>query len=114
MSEEKIERDIQPVNGEQTLEEALRMLWDKARSASERLSQLREQNRFHEDRERTLERELETLRVQLVTRDQELKRLKAEHSQLLNAGDSDAFTSEEKENLKNKIRDLIAKINSHL
>jgi hypothetical protein len=49
-----------------------------------------------------------------VNRDQELKKLRAEHSQLLNAGDSKALTSEEKENLKNKIRDLIAKINSHL
>ncbi len=114
LNEEKLERDLQPANGEQTLEEALRTLWDKARSVSERLSELREQNRFHEERERTLERELEALRVQLVSRDQELKRIKAEHAQLLSAGDGNAFTAEEKESLKVRIRDLIAKINSHL
>jgi len=114
VSEEKIESNIRSSNGEQTVEDALRVLWEKARTVSERLSQLREESRFHQEREQTLERELESLRVQLVNRDQELKRLKAEHAQLVSAGGNSGFTLDEKENLKNRIRVLIAKINSHL
>jgi len=61
-----------------------------------------------------LEGELNSTRNQLSLREQDLKRLKAEYSQLVNANENVAFTKEEKEILRNRIRDLIAKINSHL
>ena len=61
-----------------------------------------------------LEAELTTTRGQLSTRDQDMKRLRAEYSQIVNANENVAFTKEEKEILRNRIRELIAKINSHL
>ncbi len=61
-----------------------------------------------------LETELNSVRNQLSVKDQDMKRLRAEYSQMVNANENGAFTKEEKEILRNRIRELIAKINSHI
>ncbi|TAK65416.1 MAG: hypothetical protein EPO24_02530 [Bacteroidetes bacterium] len=61
-----------------------------------------------------LESEVNTLKNQMSVKEQDMKRLRAEYSQLVDANENVAFTKEEKEILRNRIRDLIAKINSHL
>lgn len=61
-----------------------------------------------------LETELNTVRNQLSVKDQDMKRLRAEYTQMVNANENGAFTKEEKEILRNRIRELIAKINSHI
>ncbi|MBI3765322.1 MAG: hypothetical protein HY277_02325 [Ignavibacteriales bacterium] len=96
------------------IEESLRGFWDRARAASNLITQLREEKRLWAERLDGLEKEMQSLRTELASRDQELKRLRAEHSQLISSNGHEFFSSEERENLKSKIRDLIAKINSHL
>ncbi len=97
-----------------TLDEALKSVWDKIRLATHLISQLREEKQILSARVDELERQMTLLRSDLSMKDQELKRLRAEHSQLLNANGQQRFTEEEKENIKSKIRDLISKINSYL
>ena len=109
-----MERDVEVVKDAQLLEDALKALWEKARSISELVSQLKEEKKSDHERERVLQQEVESLRSLLANKEQELKRLKAEHVQLVNSNGNNMLSEEEKENLKNKIRDIIAKINSHL
>ncbi len=78
------------------------------------VSQLREQKKSLLERERLLQQQLESLRRTLESKEQELKRLKTEHLQLVNSNGNNMLSDEERESLKRKIRDLIAKINSHL
>ena len=61
-----------------------------------------------------LGREAAALKADLSNRELELKRVKSEYAQYVNSNRDNVFSIEEKENLKNKIRDLIASINSHL
>ena len=82
------------------------------------ITQLRQEKESLSVRAAELGGEAERLRTELSEREQELKRLRAEHTQLVNArngaGSRDAITAEEREMLKGRIRELIAKINSHL
>ena len=96
------------------LDDALKSVWDKIRLATQLIGQLRDEKRKLTVRVDELDRQVATLRTDVISRDQELKRLRSEHAQLLNANGHQAFTDEDKENLKGKIRDLISKINSYL
>lgn len=98
-----------------SIESALKHLWEKVRIAAERISQLREQNETYRTHMEHLEQEIVRLRSELTQKEQEMKRLKADHSQLASSlGDNNILTPEEKESLKTRIKELIAKINSHL
>lgn len=98
-----------------SIESALKHLWEKVRVAAERLSQLREQNETYRAQVEHLEREVVKLRSEFAQKEQENKRIKADHTQLTNSlGDNNILTPDEKEALKNRIKELIAKINSHL
>ncbi len=96
------------------LEEALKSVWEKVRLASQLINQLRDEKRALGVRADELERQVSSIRSELLVKDQELKRLRTEHIQLLNANGHQTFSDEDKENLKVKIRDLISKINSYL
>jgi|ERR1041385_167466 peptidoglycan hydrolase CwlO-like protein len=96
------------------LEEALKAVWDKVRAAGDLIGQLREEKKSLAVRSNDLEKELLALRSELANREQELKRARAEYAQLVSSNGHNVLSDDEKENLKNKIRDLLAKINSHL
>ena len=96
------------------IEESLRGFWERARAASNLIKQLRQEKGTILQRLDALENEVRSLRTELATRDQELKRMRTEHAQFVNSNGNEFFSIEERENLKNKVRDLIAKINSHL
>ncbi len=98
----------------QTLELSLRKLWDKIRAAGELIQQLRQENASLKSRTDALVSELSSLRGNIVEREQEIKQLRAERTQLIQTSSGNGFSDEEKEILKSKIRELIAKINSHL
>ncbi|MBI5476320.1 MAG: hypothetical protein HY964_06235 [Ignavibacteriales bacterium] len=98
----------------ENIEHVLRAFWDKTRNAAELISQLREMNAHLVKRNEILERELHQIRSEYALRENELKKLKQEHAQFQQITSGDVFTSSEKEEVKTKIRDLIAKINSHL
>ena len=96
------------------IEGAFKAVWEKARAASDLIRQLREEKRGLSQRIVELEIELQKLQSASGKQDQELRSLKAEHAQLVNASDDNVLSADEKERLKSKVRDLIAKINSYL
>jgi hypothetical protein len=101
--------------GEAVLEHALKGFWERARAAGELIARLRSERAGLTDRVKLLEQEIGTLKTHIASRDQENKRLKTENAQLMNHSNGhDILTAEEKEMLKDRIKMLIAKINSHL
>ena len=107
------------------LDDAFKVIWEKARAAGDLVNRLRDEKQMVSDRLRdfevafaeklkSLEKEIAALRSDLLTKEQNLKRLRAEHSQLLSANGHHSFSEEEREILKSRIRDLVAKINSYL
>ncbi len=102
------------VNGAGSLDHLIRSFWEKAHAASELINRLRSDQRSLSDRLSQVERELTALRSELATRESELKRVRYERDQLIGSNGHERFTEEEREHLKSRIRELIAKINSHL
>lgn len=101
------ERDIQ------TLEASLEKVWEKARRVSEVLLRFQEENRELKSRVQELERQEIQLKSDLRAREQELERIRAEMIRLQSNG-SQMFSQEEKEALRQRIKDLIGKINMRL
>ena len=97
-----------------TIENALREFWDKARAAAALIAELRTERRSLNDRLTEVEREFAALRSELTAKEQEMKRLRVENVQLLSSNGHEFLTDDEKESLKSRIRELIARINSHL
>jgi hypothetical protein len=98
----------------ENIEHVLRAFWDKTRNAAELISQLRDANQQLTQRNELIERELHQIRSEIVSKESEIKKLKQEHAQSQVITSGDVFTSSEKEEVKSRIRGLIAKINSHL
>jgi hypothetical protein len=96
------------------VETIVKSFWDRARAAATLITQLREEKAGYAGRVSELETQLHLLRTEMASKEQDLKRLRAEHAQLLNANGQELLTGEERELLKSRIRDIIAKINSHL
>jgi anion-transporting ArsA/GET3 family ATPase len=105
---------VEPSADAGTIEIALREFWEKTRSAVALVAKLRADRRSLSEKLVKIEQELIELRNDLTLKDQEVKRLRAENAQLLSSNGQDLLTEEEKENLKSRIRELIARINSHL
>jgi septal ring factor EnvC (AmiA/AmiB activator) len=97
----------------QTLEASLEKLWEKARRVSDLLLRFKEENRVLKNRVKELEQLEAQLRSNLQERERELERVRAEVIRLQSNG-SQMFTQEEKEVLRQRIKDLIGKINMRL
>ena len=106
--------DIDVARDINNIENTLKSFWDKAHAASDIITKYRNEQQIFKSNQLELEKEVKTLRAELLTKEHELKRLQSEHNRIINAAPSDGFVPEEKENLKMKIRDLLVKINSHL
>jgi uncharacterized coiled-coil DUF342 family protein len=109
-----MEKEVEITSDSTTLEESLKGLWEKVRTAGNLIVQLRDEKKSLGLRLQQVENELQSVKETLTNREQELKRVRTEYTQLVNSNGQNVLSNEEKENLKNKIRDLIAKINSHL
>ncbi len=96
-----------------TLEASLEKLWEKARRVSDLLLRLKDENRELKGRVQEFERQEAQWKADLRAREQELERLRAEMVRLQSNG-SQAFTRVEKEELQQRVKDLIAKINARL
>ena len=114
MNQQQAELEVGVVKNIGALEEAIRVLWEKVKSAGDLVTQLRTERQSLTNRVAAFEREVSMLRTEIQNKEQELKRLKMEHAQLLSSNDSGVFSSGEKEILKSRIKDFIAKISSHL
>jgi chromosome segregation ATPase len=97
-----------------SLELALKTMWEKARAAADMIARLQSERTELQSSLRELEKSVSALRSEMLTKEQELKRLRAEHAQLSNLDGRNVFSEEEKEMFRGKIKDLISKINSHL
>ena len=111
---QQVEKEIDVLKESGMLEDSLKSLWDKVRAAGNLIVQLRDEKKSLGLRLHEVENELQALRTELGTREQELKRARAEYAQAVSSNGNNVLSQDEKENLKNKIRDIIAKINSHL
>jgi len=97
----------------QDIEDSLQRLWEKARAVSDLIVRLKNENK-------ELRMQVESLKEQERLREEErsacvqqLEQLRAQLNEMQNQGQA-LIAKEEKEELKAKIRELIAKINSHL
>ncbi len=106
LPEQHVEAEVGGKKDLKHLEESLQSLWEKARRVSDTLLHAKEENN-------TLRASEQYLRAELERRESDLQRIRKEFLQLQSNG-SDIFTKEEKEALKNKIKELIGKINSRL
>lgn len=97
-----------------SLEAALKTMWEKARAAADLIAKLQSDRMQMQAVIGDLEKGMSTLRSELSTKEQELKRLRAEHAQLSSLDSKNVFSEEEKEMFRGKIKDLISRINSHL
>lgn len=115
MDQEDLEMEVKSYSDSLPLEPALKHLWERVRAVADRVSQLQEENNAFRNRVEELEREVARLHSELVQREQETKRMKQEHAHLTGPlGDNNFLKPEEREALKTRIKELIAKINSHL
>ena len=96
------------------LEGIFKLIWEKTRAASDLINQLREERREISGRVAELEAEVQKLLNSLADQEQEFRKLKTEHTQLLNSNGRNFLTEDDKERLKARMRELIAKINSYL
>ena len=114
MNEPITEIEISVPQENNLLEGVFKVIWEKTRAASDLINQLREERRDLAVRVTGLESEVQKLLTALADHEQEFRRLKTEHAQLLNSNGSNLLTDDDKERLKARMRDLIAKINSYL
>ena len=96
------------------VESQLRDLWERLRALAQHVHDLRDEKQTLLDKVAFLEQDLETHKVGLQKKENEMRSLRAEHLQLVNSSGKNSLTDEEKEYLKGRIRDLIVKINSYL
>jgi predicted nucleic acid-binding Zn-ribbon protein len=92
---------------------SLEKLWEKARRVSDLVLRLKEENQELRSRVSALEQAEAQWKSTLLMREQEVERLRSEVAKLQSNG-SQLFSQEEKEALKQRIKDLIVKINARL
>jgi FtsZ-binding cell division protein ZapB len=109
----------------QNLEEVFKPIWERVRQATDTIQRLRgekaslterlhEMERISREKLQVVESDLKSIRTELTVREQEIKRLKSENAQLSSADGQQSFSASEREILKERVRELIAKINSYL
>jgi len=112
LSQHQVEVEPKEAEGLKSLEFALKELWDKARKVSDLIASLRDDNRALQMRIAELEKELRKARMELETKDMELKTVKDRYA-LAQASLSSSLSHEEKEVLRLRIKELLTKLNSH-
>ncbi len=117
--------DLEILKDPERLEELFKPVWQKIREAGTLIQTLRGEKaaleaQVHElesaatKQAESLDRQLAAVREELAAREQELKRLRNENAQMIASGGRQTFSAEEREILKERIRELIAKINSYI
>ncbi len=106
--------DAKVIIEQQEIEAELKSLWDKIRKASEVIFMLRDENQHLKSQNSDLQQKYDELNSQIIAKEKEINRIRTEYSKLASSTGEDTFSATEKEALKNRITDLITKINSHL
>jgi chromosome segregation ATPase len=95
------------------LDAAFKGLWERVRKATELITGLREENKTLRADIAQLKGRIQELEGILRLREENIQDLKTQQLQIQSNNNS-PFTEEEREALKLRIKDLLAKLNSHL
>jgi uncharacterized protein involved in exopolysaccharide biosynthesis len=111
--QEQIEQEVASV--ENSLETALKQLWERAYAASTTISTLREENHAIQLKANELESRILQMQSDLSARDSEIDTLRKEIETILQSSASNGkIAKEERAVLQEKVKAMLDKINSHL
>ena len=111
--EEQLEQEIGSI--ENSLETALKQLWERAYAASTTISALREEKHAIQLKANELEARILQMQTELSTKDTELDKLRKEiDAMLLTSVSNGSLNKEERVALQEKVKAILDKINSHL
>jgi len=111
--QEEVAQEISSV--ENSLEGALKSLWEKAYAASAAITSLREEKNAIQLRANELESKLLQMQNELSARNNEIDQLRRELDKMLLTSTSNGLLDkEERLRLQEKVRSILDKINSHL
>lgn len=111
--QEQLEQEISSV--ENSLESALKQLWEKAYAASNAINSLREEKNVLQLRVNELESAFSQMQTELIAKKSEIEQLQREVDRMLLASASNGLLDkEERLRLQEKVKAILEKINSHL
>jgi len=111
--QEQIEQEVASV--ENSLETALKQLWERAYAASTIISSLREEKHAIQLKANELESRILQMQSDLSARDSEIDTLRKEIETILQSSASNGkIVKEERAVLQEKVKAMLDKINSHL
>ena len=110
------EEAVQEINSvENSLEGALKLLWERAYAASAAIASLREEKHAIQLRANELESKLLQMQNELSARTNEIDQLRRElDKSLLASASTGLLDKEERIRLQEKVKAMLEKINSHL
>ena len=95
------------------IESDIKNLWDKIRKVSEIMFLIKEENKELKAEVQKLKQKFSESESQLIANEREISQLHSDLARLTTSTNS-SFPPQEKEIIKKRISELIAKINSHL
>ena len=111
--QEQLEQEIGSI--ENSLETALKQLWERAYAASTAISSLREEKHAIQLRANDLEAKILQMQTELSAKDAEIDKLQKEvDTTLLMSVSNGSLNKEERMVLQEKVKAILDKINSHL
>ncbi len=114
MNQHQTETEVGVINDVENTDSLLKGFWERVRTLGELVKQLRSDNKALTAQVEQLETEINELRAKVHEKDLDYRRLRTEHDQLASAQSTDFISIQERDDLKDRIRELISKINSHL
>lgn len=111
--QEQVEQEVNSI--ENSLESALKLLWEKAYSAANSITSLREEKHVMQLRVDDLELALTQMRSELAKRNSEIEQLHRDLERLeLVSASNGLLDKEERLKIQEKVKTILEKINSHL
>jgi hypothetical protein len=111
--QEEVAQEV--TNVENSLEGALKLLWERAYAASAAIGTLREEKNAIQLRANELESKLLQMQNELSARNNEIDQLRRDLDKMLLSSASNGFLDkEERLRLQEKVKAILEKINSHL
>jgi uncharacterized protein involved in exopolysaccharide biosynthesis len=111
--QEQVEQEVNTI--ENSLEAALKLLWEKAYAASTTINSLREEKHAVQLKANELESKLLQVQTELSAKSNEIEQLRREmDSMMLTSASNGLLDKEERQKLQEKVKMMLEKINSHL
>jgi len=114
LAEHQLDAEVGSVRESKAIEVVFKALWDRVKKAGEMIESLREERRNLQARVSALEEQVTRLTAELKGKEEDLRKLSDLEAKQVSQQNNTAFTVEEKEALKSRIKELLLRINSHL